>query len=428
LNRAPDPKGEAFFLKKLESGVSRVTVAGELLNSTEYFQDLVTADFQHILGRTPGPGGLATYVNDLQKGFTDEFVISSLVSSGEYFQNQAGAATTLAAQDANWIAAAYVTVLNRSADSGGTTLFLNNLSGKEQQARAGVATILATSKEYRTDFINLIFQRYLGHAPDGQRIAPLLSILGQTPGGAGKPSPDAIFEEGILSSKEYFFDHRDGAGLATDQQWLTGLYENVLLRGPDAAGFGNNLTSMLNGTAQQRLAITTALTTSSEYRRDVIKNLFATYLRRQPTPKGLAADLTAIQNGETIESLISGLVSSNEYFENPTLGNNNNTVWLNQVYNDLLKRNPDPAASQTFLTGLNNGTLTRADVANALLSSTEYRTDLVVHDYQLYLGRTPTSAEINPWVTELSQGIRDEQVLAALLASSEYFLRTHPFP
>jgi FG-GAP-like repeat/Bacterial Ig-like domain/Domain of unknown function (DUF4214) len=431
LSRMPTSEEQSLYLGQLQGNVSRATVAGELLASTEYRQNLVTADFQQILGRNPDPGGLATFVNDLQKGDTDEFVVSSLVSSGEYYQDHVGTATTQAPQDANWLAGAYMTVLNRAEDSAGGTTFLKQLSAAEGQARAQVATAIVGSTEYRINFITTIFQGFLGRAPSTSEIASGLGILAQPPAGAGKPSPDALFEEGILSSNEYFFDQRAPVtDLATDQQWLTSLYENVLKRSPDAAGLNFNLNAMLNGTAAQRLAIATAMDTSTEYRKGVIVSLFKTYLRRSPTQAEISTDLVAFASGATIESLISGLVGSNEYFQNPTLGNNNNTVWLNQAYLDILGRNRDVAGSQMFLNDLNNGTMTRTQVATALLTSTEYRIDLVSHYYQNYLGRTqpPTAAEVAPWVAALNSGVRDEQVLAAILASGEYFLKTHIFP
>jgi hypothetical protein len=432
LNRPVDPGGQSLYLGELQSGASRASVALQLLTSPEYRQDLITADYKHILGRNPDSSGLNTFLTDLQQGKTDEFVISTLVASGEYFQAQAGSATTLAAQDANWIAAAYPTVLNRPADTGGSTSFLAALASAEQQVHATVAADILSSTEYRTDFITSTYMNLLKRSPTGKEIASGLLALQQPPAGAGKPNPDAVFEAGILTSSEYFHDQLDTSGptpIATDRQWLTSLYFNVLDRDPSAdPGFATNLGTILDSYAGQRLAVTTAIDNSTEYRTDLVISLFKTYLRRQPTQAEIATDRGLLQAGKTIEFLISLLVSSNEYFQNPVLGNNNNTVWLNQVYLDILNRNRDVNGSQAFLDGLNNGTMTRGQVADALLGSTEYRTDLVTKYYQSYLGRIPSGGEIAPWVNALSTGTRDEQVLAAILASGEYFLRQHTFP
>jgi hypothetical protein len=36
--------------------------------------------------------------------------------------------------------------------------------------------------------------------------------------------------------------------------------------------------------------------------------------------------------------------------------------------------------------------------------------------------------EINGWVQVLQQGVHDEQILAQIIASDEYFLGSHPYP
>jgi len=127
----------------------------------------------------------------------------------------------------------------------------------------------------------------------------------------------------------------------------------------------------------------------------------------------------------TIEQLINVLVSSQEYFQNPKGkgGAGDNSIWLNQVYLDLLGRNTtNDSGAQSLLNQLNQGTLTRAQIAKILTTSQEYRIRLVTNIYVTYLGRQPMgAAELNPWLTAIAKGTTDQQIIAAILASPEYF-------
>ena len=120
------------------------------------------------------------------------------------------------------------------------------------------------------------------------------------------------------------------------------------------------------------------------------------------------------------------LVSSPEYFNNPTGkgGAGDNSIWLNQVYLDLLGRSTsnDPGAAN-FLQQLNAGKLTRAQIATIILGSGEYRAHLVTGLYQTLLGRTPSGSELNLWLAAIAKGTTDEQIIENLVASNEYSLR-----
>src|SRR5438132_700743 len=60
-------------------------------------------------------------------------------------------------------------------------------------------------------------------------------------------------------------------------------------------------------------------------------------------------------------------------------------------------------------------------VANAFTHSDEYFGDLIANDYQLFLGRTASPAEIAGWVNAMQLGMTDEQVMAAFAGSPEFY-------
>jgi hypothetical protein len=59
--------------------------------------------------------------------------------------------------------------------------------------------------------------------------------------------------------------------------------------------------------------------------------------------------------------------------------------------------------------------------ANVFTRSDEYFADLATEDYLQFLHRTPTAAEVNPWVGLIKSGLTDEQMAAGFASSPEYF-------
>lgn len=360
LNRPPDPSGQALYLGQLQGGVSRTAVAQQLLTSAEYRSDLIQADFMKYLGRGAGQAEVNLYLAALQGGVTAEGIVSALVSSPEYYANQNGGATTLAGTDANWMGAVYRDVLGRPADAGGSANFLQVLAQAESASRAGIVPAFVNSSEYRTHVITDIYTTYLQRVPSAQEINLWMPLFSQPSAGPGTVYPDEVLTAIALSSNEYFFapQQRGNDGLVSNAQWLTSLYNKLLGRAPDSAGLNSHLTVILSGYQAQRLALAATVDTSAEYRTVLAASLYQTYLRRPASPVEIAARVAQLAAGTTDEQIISSLVSSQEYFQNPALGNSDDSTWLNQAYRDILGRNRDSAGSQGFLNSLNNGTLT----------------------------------------------------------------------
>jgi hypothetical protein len=104
---------------------------------------------------------------------------------------------------------------------------------------------------------------------------------------------------------------------------------------------------------------------------------------------------------------------------NPNLA----TAEVNGLYNTILGRNPEPAGQAAGIKALQTGT-TVAQLAQSMLHSTEYESDLVAADYKTYLGRSGSTAEINAWVARMQSGSTAEQVASGFLMSNE-FLTAH---
>lgn len=97
-----------------------------------------------------------------------------------------------------------------------------------------------------------------------------------------------------------------------------------------------------------------------------------------------------------------------------------NARWVSQVYADLLGRLATAGDVATF-TGLLGGGASRTSVALNVLSSTEYRTNLIGSFYASYLRRAASAGDVAFWMPAFVGGFTDEQIAAQITGSPEYF-------
>ena len=160
---------------------------------------------------------------------------------------------------------------------------------------------------------------------------------------------------------------------------------------------------------------------SQEYRINLLQSLYQSLLGRNALPGEITAGLTLFQNGATDEEVIAEIASSLEYYNR---AGGTNAAFVNRVYQDLLGRAPNVGEQTTFTTFLNNNGNTannRRTIVLQLAQSAEYRTRLVGGFYQKYLRRSGLANEINGWLNLMQNGATDEQVIAGLLSTDEYF-------
>jgi hypothetical protein len=411
LGRAADAGGLQAFQLTVDAARNPVHAQFALayVSSPERRSDLVTADYVKYLGRTPSAGEVAGWVAALQQGETPEQVVNAFVSSPEYFQKQGGT-------NSGWLNQLYQDLLGRAADPGSQG-FLTQLNAGV--GRPLIAAALLGSTEYRTDLITQVYTTSLQRQPGPADIQAWLPLLGQGSAGPGQPSPDEQFLTGVVGSAEYF--QKNGN---TELTWSASLYTKVLGRNPSQAELTNLLTGVLNGYAGTRQMIASGIGGSAEAETAVVAGYYMQFLGRTASPSEMAPWVNMLESGGSRERVIAAFVSSPEYFQKQ---GGTNTNFLNQLYLDLLGR-PRSAAETGFLNVLNSGSATPLQVATGILQSTEYAQRLVTGFYGTYFGRQGSTTEISGWVQLLLQGVRDEQVLAMILSSGEYFERPHLNP
>jgi hypothetical protein len=187
LDRPADQPSFKSVSQSVLQGTSFVAVADMLTHSPEYYALVVDHAYASYLGRSPDAGGLAYWVRKLEQGLTDEDLAAQIIASDDYF-NHAG--------DSNdaWIKATYQSLLGRPADDAGASFFVGGLS--HGLTRLQVAQAIATSVEHERLDIQADYAHYLGRAAGDDEVDFWVSKLIQ-----GLSDEDVITQ--IVTSNEY---------------------------------------------------------------------------------------------------------------------------------------------------------------------------------------------------------------------------------
>jgi subtilisin-like proprotein convertase family protein len=416
LSRASDTQGFINSIAPIDATrlAQLPTFANHFVFSQEYFRDLVQRWYTKYLMRSTLPGASETdpWVTAMTNGMIDEQVIANLVGSTEYFGLHGST-------NPGFLTGAYLDILGRdlALDPSGEAFYLNQLANGV--SRTTVALELLTSGEYRRNLVSGYYSSFLGRtvSPSSTEVAGWVNAI-------ANGMRDETVISNFISSQEYF--QGSALGGDTNASWLTSLYGHPLIlhRAPDTDGFNFNLNGLLNSYAVQRQAESAALLGTQEYRSNLVTGWFQKYLGRAPSSAELTKNTTQLAVGFTDEQVIANIVGSTEYFQNH---GSTNLGFLQAAFNDILGRALDSSGQTYFLNQLAAG-VTRATVALELLTSGEYRTNLVNGFYTNLLGRSASSTEVAGWVAALAGGETDEQVINAFLTTNEYFLRTHTYP
>jgi hypothetical protein len=160
-----------------------------------------------------------------------------------------------------------------------------------------------------------------------------------------------------------------------------------------------------------------------------VNGLYEQYLHRSALvdPNGLQFWTAALASGSTVEQVAAMLVNSSEYVSNQTDGTFNS--WLVAFYRDALHRAVDDggraAWDQAFMAGQSRGQIALDIFTLPPLvgkAGNEYQLDLVDGYYEQLLGR-PAAGDpgADYWLGLLQTGARNDDVIAGIMASNEYY-------
>jgi hypothetical protein len=95
--------------------------------------------------------------------------------------------------------------------------------------------------------------------------------------------------------------------------------------------------------------------------------------------------------------------------------------YVTSVYRDLLGRVPDPEGLRAWTDAVADGT-NRSAVANAITSSTEYRSRLIEGVYADLLSRQSDPVGLAVWLDQFRRGLTTQGLEASFLAAQEYYV------
>jgi hypothetical protein len=236
-----------------------------------------------------------------------------------------------------------------------------------------------------TDPAGQVFRLYeatLGRAPDPEGLANWVSSL-------NSGTSLQTVANGFVSSQEFQADY----GALDNTGFVTLLYNNVLHRAPDTSGL-NNWVSALNSGQDTRAQVVLGFSESQEYIADETAavgqglwvgsvpaaetaRLYDAVFGRLPDLSGLTNWVSTLNSGTSLQTVAADFVSSQEF--QSKYGALDNTGFVTLLYNNVLHRAPDASGLSNWVTALNSGQDTRAQVVLGFSESQEHIADTAPH-------------------------------------------------
>ena len=204
--------------------------------------------------------------------------------------------------------------------------------------------------------------------------------------------------------------------LTPNKLFINQVYLDLLERPAECFGLDSWTGQLDDGTSRQ--AVVQGIEDSTEYHTIEIDNLYATLLGRAPDTFGMTSFLRALAVVHAIEQVEAGILASEEYYQ---VAGGSNSAFLASIYESVLGRSVDPTALANFGAALAEGTL-RLTIAEDILTSSEEYQLLVQGYYERFLQRPADAFGLGQFVNALVQGISEEEVVAAIVGSAEFFM------
>jgi predicted Zn-dependent protease len=220
------------------------------------------------------------------------------------------------------------------------------------------------------------------------------------PGYPGAPMPD---------------DRAGMRNLYRDHIWIASMYRDLLGRrhaDNDLDGWVRQLMGGSPPPSHDDLA--RGFCYSQEYLELLVTELYRIILGRAPDPAGLAFWAHQLASGTSYQTVLVGILDSNEFKAAYPPPNQ----YVEALYRVLLGRAPDLMGLYDWVASMD--VVPPSVVAFAFLGSEEYANRLARQQYQQFLRRQPTAAEVQPWVDAIQKGVKLQEVTVGFLASDEY--------
>jgi hypothetical protein len=152
-----------------------------------------------------------------------------------------------------------------------------------------------------------------------------------------------------------------------------------------------------------------------------VEQFYSAYLHRTGSVQEYAAWANALASGALSETqVVELMLTSPEYLA----AHPSNQDYVTGLYNDVLLRNGHYSATDVaaWVGELNTGALSRSAVAAAFVNSGEALANGITYNYEGYLRRRESAAELQGWLTALAANPTNSTAVAALFLSSPEYL------
>jgi Domain of unknown function (DUF4214)/FG-GAP-like repeat/FG-GAP repeat len=219
------------------------------------------------------------------------------------------------------------------------------------------------------------------------------------------------------------------------------LYRDFLNREGDTGGIAN-WTNAINAQTLTRAEVALQFFQSPEFQRSygTITRYYLGLLFRRPDYAGLLNWTNYLVAGgcggnscsETRrQQIVDAFIASPEFTQRFG-GNLTNQQFVTLLYQNILERTPTPTEMQDWVNTLNAGVMTRGQVARGFVESEEFVTvrspvkTFIILEYIGFLRRAPEDTGYNAWVSALSRGYLQVELIQSFITSDEYLNRVAP--
>jgi hypothetical protein len=243
------------------------------------------------------------------------------------------------------------------------------------------------------------------------------------------PNTSPLYQTGTIGLAGQTITLTQPPPVATNTEaFVRQLYLDILSRTADPSGL-STWVNWINTGVYTRARVASQFFQSQEFygTGNYITLLYLSIMLRDPDYGGWTGWFNLLRNGYTQTDILNAFLASPEF--QSRYGSLDNTAFVTLLYNNMLNRAPDQAGLTQWVAWLNNGTYTRAQVANFFITSQEFqlREGNRVYANMLYIGflrRAGDPNGLNGWTNWLTNGTYTlDQEVGSFIASPEYLAR-----
>jgi hypothetical protein len=253
----------------------------------------------------------------------------------------------------------------------------------------------------------------------------------------GAGTDPTFLEMRLLSSDEYFQDAGNNP-----LEFITRLYDDVLRHDPTPIEIATALQVVAGGTDAGRAQLVQNVVLSPEARAIRVDQAFHALLEIYPNGADIALWVNRLTGpgapGLSGNSMVEEIAASATYYN---LVGGTASAFMSHLFEDLLNRAPtatDLAMDAGLMKEIQTGSAAaRLAIAENVVSGAEFRADEVTSFFANYIHPTckelvaqectstlgtPTAAQLSAALTALSNGSTEENIIAAILGSDQFYV------